>query len=225
VNGREREGEGEGRSRLKKKELEMEEEGLKETLQDFSRRLSSCALRTAQTLNISALQRDAEEAAEEEAALSSLLSSQGYAIVDGLWGGNIASAFRDEISTLYTEGHMDRNSVAFLIGGGGGGGGEGGGGKSVQLDKPHVYEADLHDGMKRQHVRLLRSVFEAAGCLASAINAVVPQAELDEGKEREKEEAVEADGEQQQKIMTVKLQMNEGDGGCFPWHYDNPAKP
>ena len=24
---------------------------------------------------------------------------------------------------------------------------------------------------------------------------------------------------------TVKLQINDGRGGCFPWHYDNPSKP
>ena len=174
------------------------------------------------------------------------LSAEGYAVVDGVWGGELAAALRREVLALHHGKHMARNSVAFLVntgnGGGSGGGGGGGGQTKVELDKPHVFEADMHNAGMRSRAALFRRMFRSAGRLARALNSAVPAAALDEGRAAEEGEAGAGAGAgsgggggggrgspapllDAQGMMTVKLQLNEGGGGCFPWHYDNPAKP
>jgi hypothetical protein len=75
--------------------------------------------------------------------------------------------------------------------------------KTIDVFKPGVYEADLHggEGWGEQLDWIFR---QGAALLAQELNS-----ELDLGLANSGH--------------TVKAQINQGVGGCFPWHYDNPG--
>ena len=85
----------------------------------------------------------------------------------------------------------------------------------VEVTKPNVYEADLHDDAVRGRLPRLAQLFESHEVeLVRLMNDTWPELNLTCHKD---------DPAAHAKTFTLKLQAN--DGGCFPWHYDNPSKP
>jgi hypothetical protein len=69
----------------------------------------------------------------------------------------------------------------------------------ARFRKPHIYEADLHDAALRGLVPSFNSMY-AGGDIAAVLNAHAPDLQLRRGAA----------------ATTVKLQYNDGGGGCFP---------
>merc|ERR1719401_558162 len=73
---------------------------------------------------------------------------------------------------------------------------------------PHIFEADLHDeAMQSALPQLAELLFDDS--LVSVLEAELPELGLQRGPS----------------AKSLKLQHNCGEGGCFPWHYDNAGKP
>lgn len=83
-------------------------------------------------------------------------------------------------------------------------------GQAVIFQKPHIFEADLHDSRLRGHpaIPAFQSLFETCA-VGRALAEHLPELGL----------SCEPGG------ITIKLQRNDGGGGCFPYHYDNPGPP
>lgn len=123
------------------------------------------------------------------------LLAEGFVVLEGALEPAFGARLRDEVLALREMGLMDQNRVAF-------------GGRN--FDKPHIFEADLHDAVKRGACPLLGDVWaEGAGALCRRLNELCDDLALGETTDD----------------VVVKLQLNEGSGGCFPWHYDNPGRP
>lgn len=77
-----------------------------------------------------------------------------------------------------------------------------------KFPKPNICEIDLHDEARRKQSAELQLLFHKAGpALVKHLRQVFPERELDLGP------------------SAIKMQWNKGQGGCFPWHYDNPGPP
>lgn len=79
------------------------------------------------------------------------------------------------------------------------------------ITKPHIFEADMHDSrlsLFEDTIVLFRAFFQS-GDLAGTLGSIMPDLGL----------RVDSHG------VSVKIQKNEGFGGCFPLHYDNPGPP
>jgi hypothetical protein len=125
-----------------------------------------------------------------------------------------ARTFLDEIKMCHRGlGATSPNKVEFLTTDG-----------PVQLVKPNIFEFDLHDrtsSVRRQLESFddlvsaqLAGIAElfAQRCQTLHTLAVAPP----EDPSKESSGGME-------RHVTVKIQVNEG--GCFPWHYDNPGPP
>jgi hypothetical protein len=78
----------------------------------------------------------------------------------------------------------------------------------VKFEKPHVFEADLFDKTLRDKSVPLSHLYDTATPrLVSALDSLLPGLALDTGPT----------------TSSIKLQFNNG--GCFPYHYDNPGSP
>jgi Rps23 Pro-64 3,4-dihydroxylase Tpa1-like proline 4-hydroxylase len=78
----------------------------------------------------------------------------------------------------------------------------------VKFEKPHIFEIDLHDASTRNQSTELSYMFDVGGPhLLSCMDKQLPQLNLTSVP------------------SAIKMQYNEGDGGCFPFHYDNPGPP
>ena len=91
------------------------------------------------------------------------------------------------------------------------------GSKRFLFGKPHIFECDMHDDetlsetQSDEKYSLLWSFFDATSdAMSLAFASAVPELRLAPAGPTSR---------------TVKLQVNEGSGGCFPWHYDNPGAP
>ena len=125
------------------------------------------------------------------------LSSEGFAVVDGLLGEEWAGALLREMQSLVEGGLMREHKFQFA---------------QAQLRKPHIYEADMHDTALRDDPRRRTPEIDAffrQQPLATALNEHLPELQLTP-------EAMQA---------TLKFQYNAGGGGCFPCHYDNAGAP
>ena len=80
--------------------------------------------------------------------------------------------------------------------------------RPFQTTKPGIFELDLHHGSVRETLPHFNALFHSSA-LADGLNGLFPGLQLVPGTQGH----------------TVKLQINNGKRGCFPWHYDNPAKP
>jgi hypothetical protein len=74
--------------------------------------------------------------------------------------------------------------------------------------KPNIFEMDLHNESIRKLLPSFDALFSARTCVVDLAKSV-PSLDL---------LTTTSD-------ITVKLQYNAGNGGCFPWHYDNPGLP
>jgi Rps23 Pro-64 3,4-dihydroxylase Tpa1-like proline 4-hydroxylase len=127
------------------------------------------------------------------------LQREGYVVVDNFMGGDLADALRAELLGLNEAGLLSPNTTQF--------------GKRT-FAKPHVYEADLHRPELRalfptQLPHFAAWCDESAAEFAVTLRDTLPQLRLCVGDS----------------ARAVKLQLNTGHGGCFPWHYDNPGPP
>eukprot|EP00298_Acanthocystis_sp_HF-20_P004580 c14911_g1_i3.p1 GENE.c14911_g1_i3~~c14911_g1_i3.p1 ORF type:complete len:312 (-),score=82.68 c14911_g1_i3:57-992(-) len=124
----------------------------------------------------------------------------GFLILDNFFEEKLATSFRDEIKYLFENNMMTQNKVQFNTQNG-----------PIQFDKPHIFEADMHDETISAELSDLSELF-FIGCdqMTSTINSnQIKSTTLHSGP----------------KACTVKLQYNSGNGGCFPYHYDNPGRP
>ena len=127
-----------------------------------------------------------------------------------------ASALRDEIRWLSRVGLVQPNRTHFANHAG----------ERYLFSKPHVFEADMHDANVRRRVPALARFFEdAAAALPDAFAEADTRAETSQTSQTSTRPkfpplSLLARGDA---ARTVKLQHNEGFGGCFPCHYDNPG--
>lgn len=135
------------------------------------------------------------------AELSRRLNKCGFAIVDDFLGENWSNAILAEIKTLHNQGSLFPNPLRFLS--------TDQSGNSVPIDvvKPGIFELDLHHASIRQRFPEIDALFWNAHVLAKKFNELDPSLCLSENPG----------------AHTIKVQRNEGNGGCFPWHYDNPG--
>lgn len=128
-------------------------------------------------------------------------------MVDNALGEGVANSLRSELDSLrQVDGAMKSNATAFGAGG-------------RHFAKPHVYEfdmlaADEHGkGVEAEvasRLGLFKKLFEhASTALVDRLNSTSTTLHLARGLSG----------------TTLKLQYNEGGGGCFPLHYDNPGPP
>jgi Rps23 Pro-64 3,4-dihydroxylase Tpa1-like proline 4-hydroxylase len=77
-----------------------------------------------------------------------------------------------------------------------------------QFAKPHIFELDLHDTGRREQSEEMSYIFDKAGPhLVKTLKAAFPRSYLNSSP------------------SAIKMQYNSGEGGCFPYHYDNPGPP
>lgn len=74
--------------------------------------------------------------------------------------------------------------------------------------KPGIFEVDLHDENLRKGLSTFEQLFED-NVIAKYVKSHVPEFGLLTS----------------QRDITIKLQYNNGTGGAFPFHYDNPGRP
>ncbi|CEM34728.1 unnamed protein product [Vitrella brassicaformis CCMP3155] len=124
------------------------------------------------------------------------LVAEGFAIIDGCFSHEWATALRKEAVWLMESGLLIPNRTKF--------------GQAL-LTKPNVYELDLH-GEARSKVPEFDALWasdalvEALSCCLKWLGSSV---ELLKGTE----------------ARSIKIQCNRGSGGCFPFHYDNAGPP
>jgi Rps23 Pro-64 3,4-dihydroxylase Tpa1-like proline 4-hydroxylase len=75
-------------------------------------------------------------------------------------------------------------------------------------EKPNIFELDLHDETKRGKSVELSFIFDTAGPnFVREAKQKLPFLNLSN------------------EPSAIKMQYNKGNGGCFPYHYDNPGPP
>lgn len=124
---------------------------------------------------------------------SELLQERGWVVVDHFFPENVAHSLREEADEASKAGKLSQHRFQFGTG---------------TFEKPHIFEADLHDEALQPHLPgFTELLFD--DCLAKHLNTLLPRLQLQEGP----------------KAKTLKLQRNAGKGGCFPCHYDNSGPP
>ncbi|KRX09708.1 hypothetical protein PPERSA_02580 [Pseudocohnilembus persalinus] len=74
--------------------------------------------------------------------------------------------------------------------------------------KPHIFEVDLYDHERRKNSKELDYIHEIGGLqFVQAAQNAFKNLNLSFSP------------------SAIKMQYNEGGGGCFPWHYDNAGNP
>lgn len=135
------------------------------------------------------------------------IHSNGYCIIDNFLNDAHTSALLQELKWLSKQNNiMKSNKTQFnetkTLGIT----------KNIQYAKPGIYEVDLHDLETRKLIPEMNALFhDSKNGLITAI-----QENLDDKLIRLRY------GDNNR---TVKLQYNSGNGGCFPFHYDNPGFP
>lgn len=135
------------------------------------------------------------------------LQTDGYAVVDNIFGADWSNALRNEMKWLSTADLLQPNETQFTT-------------KDLdgnllpqRFTKPNIYELDLHAESARKLVPEFDQLFERFSVhhaeLVHALHQYCPELELDP----------------RASATTIKLQHNAGNGGCFPLHYDNPGRP
>jgi hypothetical protein len=125
-----------------------------------------------------------------------------------------AHTFLDEIKKCHYElKATSPNMVEFLMPNG-----------PIQLVKPNVFECDLHDRTSSAR-QLLQSFDELLKAEISKIAELfAKRCETLRTLIVSPTDPTSAEiGSRMEKHTTLKIQVNEG--GCFPWHYDNPGPP
>ena len=79
---------------------------------------------------------------------------------------------------------------------------------ATTFTKPHIFDCDMHCRAVRELVPTFGEIF-TSDALVDSLAAECPGLDLQRGTG----------------AKTVKLQYNEGGGGCLPLHFDNPGRP
>jgi len=125
------------------------------------------------------------------------LDEKSYVVIDNALGEQFCGALRAELQWLAAQNLMQKNQTQFTTPDG-----------PKQFSKPGIFEMDLHHEEVRQRVPEFDALWSSEH-LSRTLNAALPELNLGHGVSHQ----------------TVKLQWNDGAGGCFPWHYDNPGPP
>ena len=126
------------------------------------------------------------------------LRTDGFAVVDGIFGSDWAHAFLDELQWLTKKDLLIENRTQFTNAQG----------ERIIVRKPNIFEVDLHMEIVRTKVPQMDALFRQRH-FVRALAAQLPEFGLRDGPNG----------------VTVKLQHNKGCGACFPLHYDNPGRP
>ncbi|RHY63217.1 hypothetical protein DYB30_003741 [Aphanomyces astaci] len=133
------------------------------------------------------------------ASHSADLMDHGFTVIDNFLGGGWAHALLAELQFLVKKNLLVPNKTQFPS--------TTTPGAVAQYEKPHIFEADLHNHSVRTQVPEFNALFHQDDLLlALAQHTNLPLIPGTHGK-------------------TLKVQFNEGQGGCFPCHYDNPGRP
>ena len=136
----------------------------------------------------------------------SLLES-GYAILDDALDAPTAALLRAELGVLKAKGALRAHQFGFK---------DEEAGVAQVYTKPHIWEAETTDASVAEAAPRLLAALESLA-VPRAAAAAFPTLQLVDG--RPLEQSAGATG------VVVKLQCNEGAGGCFPLHYDNAGPP
>lgn len=126
------------------------------------------------------------------------LEEDSFCIIDNVLQADIASSLLAELTWLTTIGfsNMIPNRTSF---------------GSRLYTKPGIFELDLHQTAVRTQLKNMDNLFtESRTKLIPLLSrlGIENLSDSDDDKSR-----------------TIKLQFNNGSGGCFPYHYDNPGPP
>ncbi len=172
------------------------------------------------------------------------LLKRGYAVADNFFSATGADALRMELLGLHADGILKPNQVAFQTSGG-----------PVHVTKPHIFEGDMHSAVLQSAAPGYCKIFAddslAHALNTAARSFACAQQQQQQQHSHQSGETAATDGGVKDAFAasrttaafsegtadtrlgltlgtsakTVKLQYNEGGGGCFPWHYDNPSRP
>ena len=138
-----------------------------------------------------------------EAARAPLLE-RGYAVVDNALSRADAALLHEEMASLRSRNVLRQHRFGFRS-------------STTAVpqiyEKPHIFEAELDDDhLHTEAPRLVTALSRIR--LAEEAAAAFPDLKLHANRPPPADRGV-----------TVKLQCNEGHGGCFPLHYDNAGPP
>jgi hypothetical protein len=131
------------------------------------------------------------------------LQNQGYAIVDNIFGNEIALQLRDEVKALRN--YMHTNCTHLL---------SNAGNRSL-VPKKDIYEAELIQP-ETQAIAPMCSVLQNDDSLRKALSPALQN-------KPSTTTAAAAAASRYLSHQAIKLQWNAGDGGCFPMHFDTDA--
>jgi hypothetical protein len=126
------------------------------------------------------------------------LEREGFVIIDDIFSDELANEYLNEMKFLMENSLMLPNKTQFATADG----------KVSLFTKPNIFELDLH----HEHIRKMLPHFDELFCqteLVKTLDLHLPQLSLVTGTQG----------------TTIKLQINQGNSGCFPLHYDNPGRP
>jgi 2OG-Fe(II) oxygenase superfamily len=136
-------------------------------------------------------------------AICSTLQKQGYAVVDNIFGDEIALQLRDEVKALRK--YMHKNCTHLV---------SGGGNRSL-VPKKDIYEAELMQP-ETQALAPMCSLLQLDSNLRKALSPALEQPLTSSP-------STTAPASRHLSHQAIKLQWNAGDGGCFPMHFDTDA--
>lgn len=132
------------------------------------------------------------------------LRVEGYCICDSFFSTEYAENFHQEIQLMLEKNLMKPNTTRFELEQG----------EVIDFDKPHIFEADLHKVFSSNNETVdfgdfpyFKQLFDQNLDLTTSLENI-SQSKLLNGSGN----------------SSIKTQFNEGSGGCFPLHYDNPGR-
>lgn len=134
------------------------------------------------------------------------LLGQDFAVVDDALDASTADALLRSLRTLHSAGALRAHRFGFRRP------------EATRPDifcKPHIFEAELSDEPVRRCAPELCKMLRSLRVARHAAAALPEMRISHDGAGDEAADPLDLDG------ATVKLQANEGGGGCFPLHYDN----
>jgi hypothetical protein len=133
-------------------------------------------------------------------AILAVLQNQGYAVIDKIFGDEIALQLRDEVKSLRN--HMHKNCTHLVSSDN----------RRLLTPKKDIYEAELLQP-ETQALAPLCSLLQHDHTLRKALSPAPKSFDTNAASATTAHLSHQA----------IKLQWNAGDGGCFPMHFDSDA--